>query len=521
MTIFKKLPCFVRAIGGLSVVCMSFGALAQQNYSQLELQTSYESWKLPQGETMGMQRFGMKQYFGPYLNAGVDAFTAVSGERGGFITLGLSGGLTYPLTSSLSIESDLHIGAGGGRGGYELAGGGLLIRESLGLRYQLPVGSISVGMSRVDFPNNGVIKSNQVYLGYNLPFNALMQPGYEDRGKEYFSGLKFDLYQPRIHEFSVHYRDLLIGSGILTDAGNPQTGFGVMGAQWRTYLNDQWFAQLESAGAMQGNSRGYMHILAGGGYQLPLTENLSMNAFLNVGGGGGGTVNTGGGLLWDAGLSWQYFLTKRWFADLSVSRLWAASTNFESHSYALKFGYRFGSFAKPDSSTGLFSQSFDSHPLRIRIVNQTYTKAAENWRNRPEQNVSNLGVQVDYFVDRHLYLTGQGLGAHTGDAGAYMTGLLGAGLHQPLSKKTFLELEGLFGAAGGGGLNTGSGMVFQGNLNLGYQLNKQLSLMASYGQMKAANGDFHAHVYGLSLAYQFNAMSARSSAMPFYQPNKN
>lgn len=43
MTIFKKLPCFVRAISGLSVVCLSFGAPAQQNYSQLELQTSYES----------------------------------------------------------------------------------------------------------------------------------------------------------------------------------------------------------------------------------------------------------------------------------------------------------------------------------------------------------------------------------------------------------------------------------------------------------------------------------------------
>jgi hypothetical protein len=126
-----------------------------------------------------------------------------------------------------------------------------------------------------------------------------------------------------------------------------------------------------------------------------------------------------------------------------------------------------------------------------------------------------LGVQVDYFVEPHFYLTGQGLGAHTGDAGAYMTGLLGAGIRQKISKKTFLEIEGLFGAAGGGGLNTGSGMVYQGNLNLGYQLNKSLSLIGSYGQMKASNGDFHAHVYGLSLAYQFNALSARSMSMPF------
>jgi hypothetical protein len=511
---------FKSLFASMSIAFMGISA-AYADIQRYEAQTSYESWSLPQGESMGMQRFGLKQSFGPYLNAGVDAFTAVQGERGGFITLGISGGVTYPITRNLSLESDLHIGAGGGRGGYELAGGGLLLRESMGLRYQLPVGSVSVGMSRVDFPNNGVIKNNQMYLGYNLAFNALMEPGYETRGKEYVSGLNINIYEPRMHEFSIHYRDLSVSQGTKTDSGGVQEGFGLMGAQWRTYLNQNWFTQIESAGAMQGNSRGYMHILAGGGYQLPLTDNLYLNTALAVGGGGGGSVDTGGGLLWDASLSLQYFLTKRWFVDLSASRLWAASTPFESNTYGLKLGYQFGSFAKADSTTGIFNQNFDSHPLRVRMVNQTYTKASENWRNRPDQNVSNLGVQLDYFVEPHLYLTGQGLGAHTGDAGAYMTGLIGAGIRQDITKKTFLELEGLVGAAGGGGLNTGSGMVYQGNLNLGYQLNKSLSLIGSYGQMKAANGDFHAHVYGLSLAYQFNALSARSMSMPFYQPNKD
>ena len=514
-TLFFKL-----SFASLGLLALNASTHAQAEIRAYELQTSYESWSLPQGESMGMQRFGFKQSFGPYFNAGVDAFTAVQGERGGFITLGASAGLVYPLFGQLSLESDLHVGAGGGRGGYELAGGGLLLRESIGLRYQLPLGSLSVGMSRVDFPNNGVIKSNQMYVGYNLPFNALMQAGYEPKGKEYLSGLDLKLYEPRQHEFSIHYREITVGSGITTDSGGVQEDFGVMGAQWRTYFTPNWFGQIESAGAMRGNSRGYMHILAGGGYQLPLTESLYMNTALMVGGGGGGAVNTAGGLLWDASLSLQYFLNKRWYVDVSASRLWAASSPFESNSYGLKLGYQFGSFANTDKNSSVFNQNFDSHPLRFRLVNQTYTKASENWRNRPDQNVSNLGVQVDYFVEPHFYLTGQGLGAHTGDAGAYMTGLLGAGVRQKTSKKTFLEIEGLFGAAGGGGLNTGSGLVYQGNLNFGYQLNKSLSLIGSYGQMKATNGDFHAHVYGLSLAYQLNALSARSMSMPFYQPGK-
>lgn len=495
-------------------------ALAEPIHQKIELQTSYENWDLPRGERMGMQRFGLKQYFGPYLNGGIDAFTAVQGERGGFITLGITGGLVYPITSSLSVESDIHVGAGGGRGGYELAGGGLLLRESLGLRYQLPVGHVSLGMSRVDFPNNGVIKSNQIYLGYSLPFNALIEPGFEPRSKEHISGLNINLYEPRVHEFSVHYRRLKVAPNVLTDIGAKQKNFGVMGATWRTYLSPQWYAQIESAGAMQGNSRGYMHILAGGGYQLAATENLFINTGLSIGGGGGGAVNTGGGLLWDAHVGAQYFLNKRWFTEVNISQLWAASTPFKSTTMGINLGYQFGSFSKSDQSTGLFNQSFDSHPLRVRLVNQTYTQASKNWRNRPHQNVSNLGAQVDYFLEPYLYLTGQGLGAHTGDAGAYMTGLIGTGIHQKISKKSFVELEGLAGAAGGGGLNTGSGMVYQGNINLGYELNKHLALIGSYGKMKAVNGAFHAHVYGISLAYQFNALTARNTSMPFYQPGK-
>jgi predicted porin len=67
----------------------------------------------------------------------------------------------------------------------------------------------------------------------------------------------------------------------------------------------------------------------------------------------------------------------------------------------------------------------------------------------------------------------------------------------------------LVGAAGGGGLNTGGGLVYQANLGLGYQLNKNLEVMGTIGQMKAAKGDFQANVYGVSLAYKFNALTFR------------
>ena len=84
---------------------------------------------------------------------------------------------------------------------------------------------------------------------------------------------------------------------------------------------------------------------------------------------------------------------------------------------------------------------------------------------------------MDYFIDPEWFITGQGLGPYGGDAGAYMIGLLGTGVRTHITRNIFAELEGLVGAAGGGGLNTGGGLVYQAN------------------------------VYGISLAYKFNVLT--------------
>ena len=57
-------------------------------------------------------------------------------------------------------------------------------------------------------------------------------------------------------------------------------------------------------------------------------------------------------------------------------------------------------------------------------------------------------------------------------------------------------------------MNTGSGSVYQANLGIGYQITKRLDLIGTIGKMKAVNGDFDANVYGLSLGYRFDLLSA-------------
>ena len=146
--------------------------------------------------------------------------------------------------------------------------------------------------------------------------------------------------------------------------------------------------------------------------------------------------------------------------------------------------------------------------MRFRAVNQTYLKGSSDWRIRDtEMSVNNLGVQADYFISPNWYLTGQGLAAYAGNAGAYMTGLVGAGGRLNISDNWFVEAEALIGAAGGGSLNTGSGLVAQYNLGLGYQLTPALSIQLTAGQIAAPNGSFRANVIGASLGYQFTGFT--------------
>ena len=90
-----------------------------------------------------------------------------------------------------------------------------------------------------------------------------------------------------------------------------------------------------------------------------------------------------------------------------------------------------------------------------------------------------------------------------------MTGLVGAGVQVPVATDWFVEAEGLAGAAGGGGLAVGTGLVSQVNTGIGYRLSNSLSLMGSVGYMTAFDGDFKAKVLGLTMAYQFTGFTAK------------
>ena len=475
------------------------------------IRLTYESLRLPGGENMGMLGGDLLLNVSDKLRLGVGSYGAIRGERGGFITLGVEGEVQQRLSSSWISHAGLFVGAGGGRGGQSLAGGGLMLRGDVGLTYETAgYGNIGFGISHVQFPS-GVITSTQPYVQYEYPFHSLLGSGWTTTSPDDYHD-RVDPIQASRNEFAIVERNYKIPSSVVRDNGQPQnSSMQLLGIEWLSYIDDRWFLKLESEGAMGGESNGYMQILAGGGYRLPLSRSTAVKIHAAAGPAGGGGVDTGGGLLLDAGVSLQQNITKNTALELSAGGVRAPSRSFEALSLALKLNYQFGLpnvSSEPVSWNAL--HDFDTNRLRVRMANQTYLKADPKWRSTfVDQSVSNLGVQIDYFVSPHWFMTGQGLAAYAGNAGSFMVGEVGVGTQWPVFDRWFVEGEALLGAAGGGGLAVGGGLVGQVNASVGYHWSNALSVMATAGRVEALGGDFKANVAGVSLAYQFTGFTEK------------
>ena len=497
------------------VAAMYTQAVASEvNTVPTTIRLTSETLTLPANEKMGMLGGSMLFDVSDRVHVGVGSYGAVRGERGGFITLGVEGELRQPLVDAWSARAGLFVGAGGGRGGYTLSGGGLMVRSDLGLVYDTRgLGNLGFGVSRVSFPS-GTIASSQAYVQYDYPFHTLLRSGWStdtERSEPSFKP-SLKLVNANVNELVATSRLYKIPNSVVKDDGTPQHGrMQLMGVEWLSYLNDRWFLKLESEGAMGGQSNGYMQILAGGGYRYALSPAQAFKLYAAAGPAGGGGVDTGGGMLVDWGVAYQHALSKNVLLELGLSELRAPSRSFVAQSLDLKLGYRYGTPAVSGASVALGALAgFDASKLRVRVVDQTYHKASPNWRNRSLNDpVGNLGVQLDYFVSPTVFFTGQGLAAYRGDAGAYMTGQVGVGTQMPLSQRWYAEAEVLAGAAGGGGLAVGGGFVVQGNGSVGYRLSNAASLMATVGRMQSASGGFKANVVGVSMAYQFTGYTSK------------
>jgi len=448
----------------------------------------YETVTLPGDEKMGLA--GLSYLVQPTegLCLGPAVYGAASGQRGGFFTIGAEAALCTRVYGPLNVMAGLYVGGGGGAAAPQ--GGGLMLRPHVDLMWDF--GPLRAGLSwaKVYFPN-GEIDSDQLGVVVDVP----MSFGYLPAGRHGLSswggqrgGMGFDrfiavagVYAPRSSSLGV--------------SGTPlPSHIGYVGARAEAQLLPALYIGLEANGAASGGVDGYAEILGTLGSDVALGDGgVRLGGRVALGMSGGGDMPTGGGLLGKVAVDLSVPLSRD--LSLGVEAGWASAPQGD-------FSAPFGALALRWALDPLPGMA----PVRVR---QEWSAGAEIFygaarKDGSERDMQNVSFKYSRFIGETMYLTGQVQSAYQGGAGAFSVGLFGIGGLWRSGEGLLAGAEMLAGAAGGGGVDTGSGAVIKPMAYVGWELSPASSLRLGAGWIKAPNGELSSPVLDLSVVFAFD-----------------
>ena len=150
------------------------------------------------------------------------------------------------------------------------------------------------------------------------------------------------------------------------------------------------------------------------------------------------------------------------------------------------------------------TDSIQTNKWRFRPSHQWYFDAQR--RGGSLRDMQLLGGKLDWMGGNWWYLTGQGLSAYGGGAGGYSEGHWGVGVLGPSWKNWQLYGEMLIGAGGGGGVDSGSALLYKPSVGLEYDLNDDFSLQTGIGRVISKEGNLDANTLDISLVWRFGTL---------------
>ena len=225
----------------------------------------------------------------------------------------------------------------------------------------------------------------------------------------------------------------------------------------------------------------------------------------SIGLGGGGGIDTGGGLLVKTAAGGTLHLTDTLGIGAEVGLADAPRGHYKAVTGAVSLNW---ALDVPAADLSSWARTQPGSPTRMEYAAgvERYRAARKDGRDVPLQAVV---LQVNRFITPYLYVTGQGHSAYEGDAGAYSVGLFGVGGQLPITPTWRLGAEALAGAAGGGGVDTQGGALLQGRAYIDAALTDSLSLRVGAGKVKSVHGGLDAPVVDAALVFRFGVDRAR------------
>ena len=452
----------------------------------------FEQIKLPANETMGMLGVNYLVETLPSLYVGGAAYGALTGQRGGFFTVGSEVAWHQQLLKQWEWEAGLYAGGGGGGSATALVGGGLMLRQHVDVLWNFGGYRAGLSASQVRFPS-GQISSRQLGLVFSADakFSQLSAARAGDalNGKQR-GGVGFD----RVHAVAGDYQ------GQIFAQQGTKNKIGLVGFRMEQFLTPTSFWGIEAAGAATGGAAGYAEFLGTAGIEAPVLNGVaSIGARIAAGMGGGGAVSVGGGQLYKAGGIVTVNLSRDTHLSLEGGYVTAPKGQFRARYVAanltmdLDHPYATSDQTKIDQYEWLLGTN-------------RYVATAHKDGNVSAMDV--VTMRVNRYIDDTIYLSGQAHSAFRGKEGGYSAGLFGAGLRSAqLYGGLSIGAEMLLGAAGGGAVDSSGGAIVSPNVFVDGKLNDLFAVRLSTGRVKSLSGALNSQTVEAAIKFSYATTS--------------
>jgi hypothetical protein len=438
---------------------------------------------------------------------GLGAYGAVSGNQGGFFTLGIDNSYRPHLYGPLYLNTGFYVGGGGARSAQ--TGGGLMLMPYGGLGLEIGRILLTLNYSYVSFPT-GKIGSSQLLFGFTIPLDF----NYFQASAANYKGMDFSAFhlpkdtQGTLHSwyFSPMAQIYHVRSGT-TNLYNQavDNNLGLIGFEMGKYFNQHFYGALRTLGLAHGNANGYMNVMIGPGFQLPIgfTPFTWVNDAM-IGAGGGGNLQTKGGFLAEAdtGVAWN--LTSAFSPRIMAGYLVAPNGNFHTWVYTLGLNYNFGILSPSGHGSDLSDTQFSLKNWRVSINNQTLFNPQRT--SSDTGSINSIDVHLDQFLRPSLYLSYRAAFAYQGQhSGGMAEGLIGVGWQHAFfdMQRLMPHIAVLGGAIGGGNINAGGGLIVEPELGLTFSVTPTLGLDISGGRMISVQQNLNSDVLTAGVSFNF------------------
>jgi hypothetical protein len=472
---------------------------------------SVQPLRMPNGDSAGLLAGSWLVAVNDEWGFGPTVLGTAKGNYGGVFVFGVTGQRRWRLGAHSHLAANLTVGAGGGLGSPSLRfGGGLMLRPELQLRQEFGEWYLGAGVAHTRFPSGNVRDTTwTLTLGRMDDFRAFAPRDVGRPGRTYARG-------------GVGFDEMALSGGFYTVRGGSRSREGQLlrerlgraGADARQYIApDAWWG-VEAAGAAKGGIDGYMEVLVNAGTDWALfNPQLRLGVQGGVGLGGGGGVDTGSGRLWRLGPTLRWITPWGPSLRLDANRTQAMNGRFSANETRLSLVLPLEGRRSVDE----LGRDREDGTVRVQtLVGGVQHHRSVRFKDGSRQGITKAVLGVTRELGSSWYGTAQGNAAAGGKAGAYAIGLFGVGVQSSLwgtgPGRWRTGVEGLVGAAGGGGVAVGGGAVGQAEAWLQWEgsgAHERLRVRLGAGQWGTLRGSGQRSPFvGLSVGYAYGVLGS-------------